>query len=290
MEILRTPDGRFDNLPDFAFAPRYVELDGLRMHTVDVGEGAPFLCLHGQPTWSFLYRKMIPIFAQSGRVLAPDWFGFGRSDKPADEGWYSFERHRGAMLAFIEALDLRDITLVVQDWGGLLGLTLPMAMPDRFSRLVVMNTTLATGRPPGEGFLKWLAYAKSRPDLDVGRLMQRSAGVSAAVAAAYDAPFPDVTYKAGVRTFPQLVPISPHMGGAETSKQAARWFREHWNKPTFMAIGAQDPVLGRPVMERLHGLFRSAPPPLILPNAGHFVQEEGETVAHAALAHFGRRV
>lgn len=289
VDILRTPDSRFSELPGYPWAPHYTEIDGLRMHYLDEGDAAgaaTFLCLHGQPTWSYLYRKMLPVFAEDGRVVAPDFFGFGRSDKPVEDSWYSFDRHRDSLLAFIEALDLRNITLVCQDWGGLLGLTVPMEMPDRFNRLIIMNTALGTGADPGDGFRQWLAYSNSQPDLPVGRLLQRAAGLSEAEAAAYDAPFPDRRYKAGVRSFPRLVPIAPEMPGAASSRRAARWIRENWDKPTFMAIGAQDPVLGPPVMRRLRGLFSTCPPPLVLPEAGHFVQEVGEAVARAALAHF----
>lgn len=288
-DALRTPDARFADLPDFPFAPRYRGHDGLRMHYVD--EGPPdaehvYLCLHGEPTWSFLYRKMIPVFlAAGGRVVAPDFFGFGRSDKPVADGEYSFDFHRDAIRALVDALDLRRVTLVVQDWGGLIGLTLPMDDPGRYTRLLVMNTALATGAAPGPGFLAWQAYAASQPDLDVGGLMKRSTpGLTAAEAAAYDAPFPDQRYKAGVRSFPQLVPTTPEMGGAALSRRALEFWRDRWDGPTFMAVGEQDPVLGPPVMRQLQKVIRGCPEPLLLADAGHFVQERGDVVARAALA------
>ncbi len=180
METLRTPDESFAGLPDFGFAPRWVEnlpgFEGLRVHCLDEGSshaGVTALCLHGNPTWSYLYRHMVPVFSAVGlRVVAPDLIGFGRSDKPVDPAWHSFERHRNMLLSFIERLDLRNIMLVCQDWGGILGLTLPMAMPERFTRLLVMNTALGTGEVT-EGFRQWRAYSNAQPDLAVGRLVQR---------------------------------------------------------------------------------------------------------------------
>ena len=293
MQVLRTPDARFATLPAYAFAPHYLErlpgFDGLRMHYLDEGpRGAArtFLCLHGQPTWSYLYRRMIPVFAASGaRVVAPDLFGFGRSDKPAEEPWYTFTRHRDSLIAFVAALDLRGVTLVVQDWGGLLGLTLPMDLPERFDRLLVMNTTLGTGDVPlSEGFLAWRAWANKNPDVDIAKLMQRSCPhLSDTEAAAYGAPFPDASYKAGVRRFPNLVPEDPDADGAAISRRARDWWQRDWRGRAFMAIGAADPVLGPPVMNALRRVVRGCPEPLVLPQAGHFAQEWGEEIARAAL-------
>jgi haloalkane dehalogenase len=182
-EFLRTPDDRFDALPGYAFAPHYAEnlpgFEGLRMHYLDEGPrdaARVFLCLHGQPTWSYLYRRMLPVFYGSGaRVIAPDLFGFGRSDKPVDDAWYTFTRHRHSLQALVRSLDLRNVTLVCQDWGGILGLTLPMDDPQRFTRLLVMNTALATGKQSlGEGFVAWRAWVNANPDLRIGALMKRS--------------------------------------------------------------------------------------------------------------------
>jgi haloalkane dehalogenase len=253
--------------------------------------GRIVLCLHGQPTWCYLYRKMIPLFTAAGhRVVAPDFLGFGRSDKPVDDAVYTFGFHRGTLMRFIEALDLERVTLVVQDWGGLLGLTLPMEYPERIDRLIVMNTGLGVGRSPGPGFDAWKAFVASKPDFGIGTLMRRSvAGLTDAEAAAYDAPFPDDRYRAGVRRFPALVPVEPGMEGVDESKRAAQFFRERWSGRSFMAIGMQDPVLGPPVMHALAAVIRGCPPPLELPEAGHFVQEHGEAVARAALAAFGDR-
>lgn len=294
---LRTPDDRFLDLQGFDFKPHYIGnlngFEGLRLHHIDVNpEGArkgTFLCLHGEPSWSYLYRRMIPHFVAAGyRVVAPDLFGFGRSDKPTADNAYSFSFHRNTLLRVIERLDLRNVTLVVQDWGGLLGLTLPMEMPERFSRLLVMNTTLARGKSPGTGFDGWKAYAKANPDLPVGALMKRSTPhLTAAEVAAYDAPFPDITYKAGARRFPELVMVEPHMEGVDVSLRAAQWWSQSWTGQTFMAVGMQDPVLGPAVMAELRGIIRGCPAPFEVPDGGHFVQEWGDDIAREALKAFG---
>jgi pimeloyl-ACP methyl ester carboxylesterase len=301
MQILRTPDERFTPLPFFPYAPRYLEdlkgYEGLRLHYVDEGPSDArdvFLCLHGEPTWAYLYRKMIPVFLAAGaRVIAPDWFGFGRSDKPADDGVYRFSFHRDTALRLIERLDLSRITLVCQDWGGLLGLTLPMAMPERFARLLVMNTGVPIGQPVSAGFAAWKAFAASYHDVPVSGLIALSSpgALNPYDAAAYDAPFPDARYKAGVRRFPQLVPVEPGMEGASLGVQARKFLANEWRGESFMAIGLRDPVLGKPVMEELRAAIRGCPPAFEIAEAGHFVQEWGEPVARAALAHFeeGRR-
>jgi len=299
MDALRTPDARFADLPGYAFAPHYIAAlpgyEGLRMHYLDEGGDDPgrpvALCLHGQPSWSYLYRKMVPALRAAGlRVVAPDLFGFGRSDKPVHDGTCTFTFHRLALLRLVEALDLRDVTLVCQDWGGLLGLTLPMDMPGRFTRLIVMNTALATGDVPlGEGFLAWRAYNASQPDLDVAALMRRAIpGLTDGEAASYTAPFPDVRFKAGVRRFPELVPDRPDADGAALSRQARDWWREAWAGQSFMAVGMADPVLGPPAMHALRRMIRGCPEPLELPDAGHFVQEAGAVIVERALASFAR--
>lgn len=292
---LRTPDERFLNLPDWPYSPHYVDdlagYEGLRVHYVDEGPrtgGPTYLCLHGQPTWSYLYRKMIPEFVSSGaRVIAPDWLGFGRSDKPVEDSVYTFDFHRGMLLALINQLDLTNITLVVQDWGGILGLTVPHTMPDRFDRLLIMNTVVATGHAPSAAFLEWKAYVASRPDLQVGALMKRATPVlTPEESAAYDAPFPDRNYKAGVRRFPELVMVEPDMPGVDVSREAQRFWRETWQGQSLMAIGAADPVLGTDVMMAMHGTIRNCPAPIIVPEAGHFVQEWGRDIARAAVQTF----
>jgi haloalkane dehalogenase len=297
MKVLRTPEERFAKLPFFPWAPQYVEglagFEGLRLHTVDEGPrdaADTFLCLHGEPTWSYLYRKMIPSFLAAGaRVVAPDWFGFGRSDKPAEDGVYTFSFHRDTALRLIERLDLRRIALVCQDWGGLLGLTLPMEMPERFARLLVMNTALPVGRHISDGFAAWKTFAATYPHLPVAGLVALSSpgALNPYDAAAYDAPFPDASYQAGVRRFPQLVAVEPGMEGAAFGERARKFLAQDWRGESFMAIGLRDPVLGKPVMEELRATIRGCPPPLEVPEAGHFVQEWGEPVARAALAAFG---
>ena len=295
MQIFRTPDSQFSALPDFPFEPHYTtsltHFSDLRVHFVDEGPSDAqhtFLCLHDQPTWSYLYRKMIPVFVKAGhRVVAPDLLGFGRSDKPADESVYTFDFHRQMLIDFVLALDLRNITLVCQDWGGILGLTLPMEFSERFSRLLVMNTTIADGRDLGEGFAAWRAYNRTQHNLNIAGLMRRGRPqMSEAEASAYEAPYPDARYKAGVRRFPELVMTSPDMAGAALSKRARQWWAETWTGQTFMAVGATDPVLGTPVMEDLRATIKNCPPPFVLDDVGHFVQESGDIVAHAALQAF----
>jgi pimeloyl-ACP methyl ester carboxylesterase len=296
IEALRTPDEAFAAVPDFAYASHGLEdlpgYEGLRLAYLDEGprNANVFLCLHGNPTWNFLYRKMLPVFLAGGsRVVAPDLFGFGRSDKPVDERVYSFAFHREALLRFVERLDLGRITLVCQDWGGLLGLTLPPVQPERFVRLIAMNTLLATGDVPiSDGFLAWKAFSNSRPDLDVATLLRRGTPVlDEREAAAYGAPFPDARYKAGVRAFPDLVPIAPEMPGADISRAARSWWQTQWRGQTFLAAGGRDPVLGLPAMQSLRAAIANAPAPAVFPDAGHFIQEWGAPVARAALAAFG---
>lgn len=292
MNVLRTPDECFATLPGYPFAPHYHQSAGSpRMHYLDEGRpDAPVaLCLHGQPTWSYLYRKMIPALVAAGlRVVAPDFFGFGRSDKPEDEAAYTFDFHRGSIVALIEALDLQRVTLVCQDWGGLIGLTIPMDMPTRFERLLVMNTALGTGDAPlGEGFLAWRAFSNSKPDMNIAALMKRSVpSLSDDEAAAYSAPYPDVRYKAGVRRFPNLVPNRPDAEGAALSRRAREFWSRDWAGKSFMAIGMKDPVLGAPTMRALHATVRNCPPPIELADAGHFTQEAGVMIVEQAMASF----
>jgi len=297
MDVLRTPEERFARLPRMPWSPRYRDdlagYAGLRMHFVDEGPrdaAHTFLCLHGEPTWSYLYRKMIPPFLESGaRVVAPDLFGFGRSDKPLEDAVHTFDFHRGSLLRLVEALDLRRITLVCQDWGGILGLTLPMEQPDRFERLLVMNTALPVGDAVSPGFAGWKAYAASDPDLPVAGLIALSSpgALHPLDLSAYAAPFPDARYKAGVRRFPQLVPVEPGMDGIDTCRAARSWLGTKWSGPVRMAVGMKDPVLGPDVMRELRGVLRGCPEPLEVAEAGHFVQEWGEPIARWALSEFG---
>lgn len=284
---MRTPDTRFANLPGYPWKPNYLDWRGLRVHYLDEGKGSrTLLCLHGEPTWSYLYRKMIPPFLAAGwRVVAPDFIGFGKSDKPEEESFYTFDMHRGFLLEFIESLNLRNISIAVQDWGGLLGLTLPMEAPQRYERLLVMNTALGTGDVPlSPGFVAWRDYVAKTPSMDCGKLLGRACPhLSAAEAAAYEAPYPDAASKAGVRRFPQLVPDRPDAPGASISRRARDWWRNDWKGDAFMAIGARDPVLGPPVMQALRKIIRNCPEPYIHAEGGHFLQEWGGDITKEAL-------
>ena len=295
-DALRTPDACFADIPDYPWPPHYVAdlpaLQGLRMHYLDVGpQDAPltYLCLHGNPAWSYLYRKMIPVFTQSAnRVVAPDLIGFGKSDKPKRESSHSFSWHREVLLQLIDQLDLQRIVLVVQDWGGLLGLTLPMAAPQRFAGLLVMNTILGAGDVPlSPGFLAWREMCAKNPDYDIARLMARgNPSLSGQECAAYMAPFPDKGHRAAIRAFPPMVPDHPQADGAGLSQQARSFWRHDWQGQSLMAVGMQDPVLGWDTMQILRQTIRYCPEPLQLPDVGHFVQEQGTAIAHAAVAAF----
>ncbi len=299
-DALRTPDAAFDALPGYPWQPRYLSdlpaLGGLRMHYLDEGEGKykvggglTYLCLHGNPAWSYLYRKMIPVLLEAGhRVVAPDLIGFGKSDKPKKDGFHSFSTHRQILLELVERLDLQNIVLVVQDWGGLLGLTLPIAAPHRYKGLLVMNTTLGTGDAPlPAGFVAWREMCAKNPEFDVARLFARgNPQMSPAECAAYNAPFPDKGHRAALRAFPPMVPDAPDADGAAVSRQARAFWQNDWTGQTLMAVGAQDPVLGPPVMQQLQALIRGCGEPVLLPQAGHFVQEHGELIAQQALRFF----
>ncbi|MGQ0510402.1 MAG: haloalkane dehalogenase [Betaproteobacteria bacterium] len=286
---MRTPDERFAALPGFPWQPNYLEWRGLRAHYLDEGDKAApvLLALHGEPTWSYLYRRMIPPFLAAGwRVVAPDFIGFGRSDKPVEDAFYTFDMHRQFLLDFVEKLDLKNVAIAVQDWGGLLGLTAPMEAPSRYSRLLIMNTALGTGDAPlTEGFLAWRAYVNKNPGMDCGKLLGRACPhLTPAEAAAYEAPYPDTASKAGVRRFPNLVPDHPDAPGAAISRRARDWWTNAWKGEAFMAVGAKDPVLGPPVMSALQKIIRNCPEPWLHAEGGHFLQEWGEDVAREALS------
>ena len=295
-DALRTPESRFAGLPGYPWPANYLSdlpaLGGLRLHYLDEGpRDAPltWLCLHGNPAWSYLYRKMIPVFLAAGqRVVAPDLVGFGKSDKPKREAAHSFGWHRQVLLELVERLDLSRTVLVVQDWGGLLGLTLPMAAPQRYLGLLAMNTMLATGEKAlSPGFLAWREMCAKNPEFDVSRLFARgNPQMSEAECAAYSAPFPDRGHRAALRAFPPMVPEHPTSDGAALSREARLFWSQQWRGQSMMAVGAQDPVLGQPVMQELRGWIRGCPEPLVLQEAGHFVQEHGETVAKAAVGYF----
>ena len=298
-DAVRTPEARFADLPDYPWGPNYLSdlpaLAGLRQHYLDEGpRDAPltWLCLHGNPSWSYLYRKMIPVFLAAGhRVVAPDLIGFGKSDKPKKEATHSFGWHRQVLLELIERLDLRNIVLTVQDWGGLLGLTLPMEAPQRYAGLFVMNTLLATGETPlSPGFLAWREMCAKKPDYDVGRLLARGTPqLSAAECAAYDAPFPDRGHRAALRAFPPLVPEQAEDDGAAISRLARTFWQQQWQGRSLMAVGLQDPVLGKPEMQQLQALIRGCPAPIQVEQGGHFVPEWGQEIAEQAVRYFAPR-
>lgn len=295
-DAVRTPDAAFANLPGYPWAPHYVSdlpsLAGLRLHYLDEGPrdaARTWLCLHGNPAWSYLYRHMLPPWLASGdRVVAPDLIGFGKSDKPKKESAHQFEWHRQVLLELIERLDLRGTVLVVQDWGGILGLTLPMACPDRFTGLLAMNTLLATGDTPlPQGFVEWRSMCRDKPLYGVGRLLARgNPQMSAVECAAYDAPFPDKGYRAALRAFPERVPGAPDDPGAALSRQARAFWQHSWQGQSLVVVGAQDPVLGLPNMQALQQGIRGCPEPVVLPHAGHFVPEHGAAIAAQAVEYF----
>ncbi len=284
MEVLRTPDERFADLADYPFAPHYCtvgDADGtdLRIHYVDEGpqDAAPILLMHGEPSWSYLYRKFVPDLAARGhRVIAPDLIGFGKSDKPAARGDYTYERHVAWMSDWLTALDLTDITLFCQDWGGLIGLRLVAAFPDRFARLVVSNTGLPVGTGSSEGFDAWLAFSQNVPQFPVGFIVNggTTRDLTAAEIAAYDAPFPDERYKEGARQFPTLVPITPDH--ASVAENRAAWaVLERFDRPVLTAFGDKDAVTRggeRAFIERVPGA--KGQPHRIIVGGGHFIQED----------------
>jgi haloalkane dehalogenase len=291
VKTLRTPDARFEKLPGYPFAPHYLEVpsgDGgsLRIHTVDEGppDAAPVLLLHGEPSWSYLYRKMVPVLVAAGhRAVAPDLVGFGRSDKPTERSDYTYQRHVDWMRAFVEGLDLRGITLVCQDWGGLIGLRLVAEHPERFDRVVAANTMLPTGDThPGEAFMGWQKFSQEVPAFPTGQILAGATQteLSPEVVAAYDAPFPDESYKAGARQFPMLVPVSPDDPAAEPNRRA--WaVLGRFDKPFLTAFSDGDPITrgGEAVLrERIPGAKGQRH--TTIEGGGHFLQEDcGEELA-----------
>jgi haloalkane dehalogenase len=291
MQVLRTPDEQFESLPGYGFEPHYVDVpdgDGgrLRLHYVDEGptDGAPILLLHGEPSWSYLYRTMIPVMTASGmRALAPDLVGFGRSDKPAQREDYTYQRHVDWMRSLLDALDVGPLTLVAQDWGGLIGLRLVAERPDRFARVVAANTFLPTGdRDPGDAFRAWQRFSQETPSFDVGRIVSGgcTTDLSPEVVAAYDAPFPDDSYKAGARQFPLLVPTSPDDPASAANRDAWDELRT-WTKPFLTAFSDRDPITAgadKALQAEIPGC--QGQPHTTIEGAGHFLQEDhGEQLA-----------
>ena len=280
MAALRTPDARFAGLPDYPFEPHYVEVDDLRMHYVDEGprDGAPVLLLHGEPSWSYLYRFMIPSLAESGyRTIAPDLIGFGKSDKPDDKSGYSYAGHVAWLKAFIEELDLRDITLFCQDWGSLLGLRVAAENEDRFARIALGNGGLPTGdQTMPKAFLHWQRFARYSPWFPIGKILQKATvrELSDAEVAAYDAPFPGNRYKAAARAFPLLVPTRPDDPASDANRAAWETFKR-WDKPFLTLFSNRDPVTRggeKPWQELVPGA--KSQPHTVIRNAGHFLQED----------------
>jgi haloalkane dehalogenase len=286
VEIFRTPDERFDDLPGYPFDPNYADVGGLRMHYLDEGEGSPIVCFHGEPSWSYLYRHMLPPLVAGGhRVVCPDLVGFGRSDKPTDLGWYSYDRHCEHVSGLLGQLDLDGATVVVQDWGGPIGLRWAVENADRVDRLAILNTGLFTGRV-SKGFLQWRAFAEQNPDLPVGVVLQGATTTELApeVVAAYEAPFPNAESKAGAATFPLLVPIDGDAPGA-TEMTAVMDALSRWEKPALVAFSDSDPVFPSPKAGQVFvDLIPGAGEQVVIEGGGHFLQEDrGEVVATAIL-------
>ena len=290
MDAYRTPDHRFDGLPGWPFEPRYLDQDGLRMHFVDEGRGEPVLLLHGEPTWSYLYRKLIPPLVAGGlRCVAPDYFGFGRSDKPTERGWYSYDAHYRSVERFAEELDLRGCTLVVQDWGGPIGFRLAVEHPDRIARLVVLNTGIGA-RAPNDEWLRFQAFMR-RVDTEIvpGQLVRISLvqPVDDEVIAAYDAPFPVPESKVGVVMFPELVATSSEHPSAPAMLDVRERLRT-WERPSLVLFSDSDPIFSRRAAEAMARLLPNAELEDPVEGAGHFLQEDkGDEVAAAVVRFVG---
>ena len=282
VDVFRTPDERFAGLPGFEFRPNYAEVDGLRLHYLDEGEGRPIVCFHGEPTWAYLYRKMVAPLVESGhRVICPDLPGFGRSDKPTDRGWYTFDRHLQHISALLDDLDLSEVTVVVQDWGGPIGTSWAAENADRVGALVILNTGLFLGRV-SKGFMAWRNFAEKNPDLPVGFVIQGGTKTELPddVVAAYEAPFPTVESKAGAAQFPLLVPTSEQEPMAAQQRQVADAL-SRWEKPALVAFSDGDPVFPFPKAgDRYVELIPSVSDQVKIEGAAHFLQEDrGEQIA-----------
>ncbi|MEO8025554.1 MAG: haloalkane dehalogenase [Bryobacteraceae bacterium] len=284
--VLRTPEERFANIPGFPYEPKYVDMEGLRMAYVEAGEGNPILMLHGEPTWGYLYRRMIPTLAKVGRVIVPDLIGFGRSDKPVAANAYSYKAHCRWIRAFISALDLRNLTLVCQDWGGLIGLRVLSQMPDRFARLVAMNTGISDGRGATPAFEKWRRFSQRAEMLDIPALMRSTLTkrkITDEEANSYQAPYPGKEYQMAALVFPRLVPNRPDHPGAYDNKLAIEKLSA-LTLPVFLPWGDQDAITA-PAERVLRKIFRNSAPPHAIQGAGHFVQEDaGEELAESIMA------
>jgi haloalkane dehalogenase len=282
VDVFRTPDERFQDLPGYEFEPHYAEVDGLRLHYVDEGQGRPVVCFHGEPTWAYLYRKMLPpLIAAGHRVVCPDYAGFGRSDKPTDRGWYSYDRHTDLVGRLLAGLDLSGATVVVQDWGGPIGLRWAVENADRVAALVILNTGLFTGRV-SKGFLAWRNFAEKNPDLPIGFVIQgaTTSELPGDVLAGYEAPFPTPESKAGAAQFPLLVPTDDDAAGAEEMREIMDALGR-WEKPALVAFSDNDPVFPFPrAGERFTDTIPAATEQVKIAGAAHFLQEDrGEAIA-----------
>jgi haloalkane dehalogenase len=288
MEAYRTPDERFDGLPGYAFEPRYLDYDGLRIHYLDEGAGPPVLLLHGEPTWSYLYRTVIPELTPSCRAIAPDYLGFGRSDKPLRLEDYTYDLHVDSIRRVVEELDLRELTIVVQDWGGPIGLRIAVEQPERVARLVIMNTGVGGGRPPSEEWLRFRAFVRRvGSELVPGRLIRISCVQPLAdeVEEAYNAPFPVPESKAGILAFPELVPTEPEHPNTQPLLRV-RAALERWEQPVLVLFSDSDPIFPPRVAERIAELIPGALEPEIVAGAGHFLQEDRGPQIGARIARF----
>jgi haloalkane dehalogenase len=282
MDAFRTPDEHFEGLPGYGFTPRYLEQDGLRMHYVEEGGGGPVLLLHGEPSWAFIYRSMIPTLARVGRVVAPDYFGFGRSDKPTRVEDYSYDLHYRSIERLAAELDLRDATVVVQDWGGPIGFRLAVEQPERVGRLVILNTGIGAGAAPSEEWLRFRDFVRRiGAELLPGQLIRIScvSELDEDVVEAYNAPFPTPESKAGVLAFPELVPTDLEHPSASAMLEV-RAGLERWEKPALVLFSDSDPIFPPRAAEWMAALVPGAGPAEIVEGAGHFLQEEkGEEIA-----------
>jgi len=287
MAVIRTPEDRFAGLSDFPFPPHYIEINGMRVHYLDEGTGEVVLCLHGEPSWCYLYRKMIPILSQKHRVIAPDFIGFGRSDKYTERGEYTYKMHRDTLTGLLEELDLNKISIVVQDWGGLIGLRVVGMIPKRFSRLIIMNTGLPTGEEKIPfAFMLWRWFVKVMPDLPIGRILKMGTAqpLHPNAVSAYNAPFPSKKYKQGAKAWPLMVPTKPSFEAAPEMKKAKEALSK-WDKPALVMFSDKDPIT-RNGYRFFRELIPTAKdqPETIIKGAGHFLQEDkGEEIANHIL-------
>jgi haloalkane dehalogenase len=290
-EVFRTPDEHFEDLPGWTYEPRYLDVDGLRLHYVDEGDGAPVVCFHGEPTWAYLYRKVFEaVRAADQRVVCVDYAGFGRSDKPTDRGWYSYDRHVEIVSSVLASLEVSEATVVVHDWGGPIGLRWAVENADRVARLAILNTGLFPARRVSKGFIAWRDFADRNPDLPVGFVIRSATTTEPRdeVIAAYEAPFPNAESKAGAAQFPLLVPTSEENAGAAEMRAVADEL-SRWEKPALVAFSDSDPVFPYPQAgQALCDLIPGAGEQVRIEGAAHFLQEDrGERIGEEVVRFIG---